>query len=145
MDERLDALLQGEQAEKQHLALFNKPQREPSENYNLGTLLLRRHGIRLHPHRKGPLALHYAEGLPEDPEQATRALQQAFSDADSQLRGFWEPLWEMRASGPLRQHTRWLLRREEALRANNAVSGEMERLRAEVAELRAEVKRAKGH
>jgi hypothetical protein len=141
LDEQLDAVLQAEP--KEHLALFNEPQREPAENYQLGMLLLRRHGIRLHPHRKGPLSLHFAEGLPEEPEQATQALQQAFSNADNQLREFWEPLWQHESKGPLRQHTRWLLRREEAIRANTAHWGEMERLRAEVAKLRAELKALK--
>lgn len=144
IEEKLDALLQGKQDERKHLALFNEPQREAAENYQLGLLLLKRHGIKLHPHRKGKWCLHWIDGLPKEPDRATKLLQQAFRDADNQLREFWAPLWELRASGPLRQHTRWLLRREEAISANHRYWDEMGRLRAEVAELRAELERVKG-
>lgn len=131
LDEQLDAVLDAEVPK--HLAMFNPPQREHSENYNLGVLLLRRHGIRLHLHPRGPFVLHFAEGLPEDPEQAMRALKGAFDRADEQLKRFWEPLWLLQAKGPLRQHSRWLVRREEAISANGKFCGELERLREKVA------------
>jgi hypothetical protein len=103
-------------------------------------LLLRREGIRLKLDRKGPLCLHYAEGLPTDPQRATEALQTPFRQADRQLREFWTPLWELQSSGPLRQHARYLLRREEAICANSNHCSELKRLRAEVEGLKTEVR-----
>lgn len=137
LEEQLDSILRAEPNE--HLSLFNPPQRENDENYQLGNLLLRRHGIHLTLHPKGPLCLHYAEGLPEDPQKGTEALKEAFQQADEQLRRFWEPLWTLEAKGPLRQHARWLIRREQAINANTAHSTELERVRAENKRLRAEV------
>lgn len=138
LEERLDAVLEGK--EEPHHALFTPPQREPQDNYELGVLLLRRAGIRLTLDRKGPLCLHYAEGLPTDPQRATEALQAPFRQADRQLREFWRPLWELKSGGPLRQHARYLLRREEAIRANSRQCSVVERLRAEVEDLKAEVR-----
>ena len=135
LEERLDALLGGR--EEPHHALFTPPQREPQDNYELGGHLLRRAGIRLTLDRKGPLCLHYAEGLPTDPQRATEALQAPFRQADRQLR-------ELQSSGPLRQHARFLLRREEAIRANGGHCSELERLKAEVLRLKAELQVAKG-
>ena len=110
-------------------ALGTPPARDHAHNYDLGTLALRQHGIRIHPHPKGPLCLHYAEGLPEDPAQAMRALQQALEGTDAQLREYWAPLWTLQSKGPLRQHTRYLLRREEAIQGNARWVGELERCR----------------
>ena len=45
LEERLNAVLEGR--EEPHHALFTPPQRQPSENYELGVLLLRRAGIRV--------------------------------------------------------------------------------------------------
>jgi len=115
-------------------ALGTPPARDHAHNYDLGTLALRQHGIRIHPHPKGPLCLHYAEGLPEDPAQAMRMLQQAFEGTDAQLREYWAPLWMLQSKGPLRQHTRYLIRREEAIQGNARWVGELERCRMRLRE-----------
>jgi hypothetical protein len=141
LEEQLDAVLNKESREWENL--FTPPQREPAENYALGRLLLRRHGLKLQPHPKGKWCLHWVEGLPEDAEAATAALMKAFRGADEQLTEFWRPMWEHRAAGPLRQHTRWMLRREESVTGNKRFCSELELLRKEVAELRQQLKDAK--
>jgi hypothetical protein len=103
--------------------------------------LLRRHGIRLTLDAKGPYCLHFVEGVPADAEATEKVLKGAFKDADDQLREFWAPLVTLRAAGPLRQHARFLLRREQAVMANSKWCSEVERLRDEVAELRAKLKK----
>jgi len=134
LEERLDAVLNADS--KKWDPLFNPPQREAKENYELGVALLRRGGIRLTLDAKGPYCLHFVEGVPEDAEATDRALRGAFSGADDQLQDFWTPLWTFRASGPLRQHARFLLRRELAVMANSRHCSEVERLRQEVRDLR---------
>ncbi len=138
LEEQLDAM-RGErvrQGAKGNLAktLGTPPARDHAHNYDLGTLALRQHGIRIHPHPKGPLCLHFAEGLPDDPAQAVKALQEAFQGADEQLQEFWAPLWKLQSKGPLRQHTRYLIRREEAIQRNARWVGELERCRLRLAE-----------
>jgi hypothetical protein len=134
LEERLDAVLSADS--KRWDPLFTPPQREPHENYEIGVLLLRHHGIRLTLDPKGPYCLHFVEGVPANAEATERALRGAFKDADEQLRDFWTPLWTLRASGPLRQHSRFLLRREQAVMANSKRCSEVKRLREEVSELR---------
>lgn len=133
-EETLEEQLQGirdreKEGRRQAVIISTPPQRDPATNYDLGTLALRQRGIRLHPHPKGPLCLHMAEGLPDDPAEAIRALQQAFEDTDTQLREFWAPLWTLEAKGRLRQHSRWLIRREQAIQTNARWVGELERCR----------------
>lgn len=140
LEERLDSVLSADS--KKWDPLFTRPQREAKENYELGVALLRRHGIRLTLDAKGPYCLHFVEGVPADAEGTERVLKEVFKDADEQLREFWAPLITLRAAGPLRQHARFLLRREQAVMANSKRCSEVERLRDEVAELRARLKKA---
>lgn len=119
LSEHLDDILN--RTAKPHDPLFNPPQRDDSINYSLGVMLLRRYGIKLHLHRKGPYCLHFVEGCgSNDPTSLTETL---FSRSDDDLIGFWEGLWTLEAKSRLRRHARLLLRREEALRANARWNG----------------------
>ena len=127
LDEQLDRMLNSKVP--RHLEMFNAPERSTEENYSLGIALLRRHGIKAHLHPRGPYCLHYLEGLPEDAQTATEALRTAFQQADEQLQRFWAPLWTLEVKGLLRQHSRWLIRREQAIQTNARWVGELERCR----------------
>lgn len=127
LEEQLDRILSSKVP--RHLEMFDAPQRDNDTNYQLGIRLLRRHGIKAQLHPKGPFCHHYLVGLPTDAEGAERALRTAFQQADEQLQRFWAPLWTLEAKGPLRQHTRWLIRREQAIQTNARWVGELERCR----------------
>ncbi len=131
LEEQLDRVLT-----RKRNGLFLREERTDQENYDLGRLLLKRHGVRVHLAERGPFAGHFVEGADEEgTEEVLERAERAFEHADETLREFWSGLWSLAPRSALARHSGYLKRRERALQANGVFIDELERLRAKVEEL----------
>ena len=118
--------------------LFPAEARDDANNYALGIMLLGKMGVRAELSPKGPFAKHFLiwERGGTEPKDIAAYCKDCFDVADVPLRVFFCGLWNGQPRSTLSKYADGLIKREAALAKNRKFADELDRLKAELKELK---------